>query len=227
MSSVMSGEISGEPASVQTRPSLLDRLKSGEDSEGWHEFYRVYGKLVRDFAIRAGLTGTEADDVVQETAVGVARNLPGFQYDPTKCRFKTWLLNLSSWRIKDQIKKRRAGERFVGPAPAGGKPTSSDQDSRRTATVERVPDPAGDTLDVMFEAEWQESLLSVALDRIKSKFTLKQFQAFDLHARNGWPAADVARSLGLSIANVYVTKHRIAAALKKETAKLEKELEQG
>ena len=93
-------------SSIQTRPSLLNRLKTGDDTGSWQEFYRVYGKLVRDFAIQAGLTDTEADEVVQETAIAVSRHLPEFRYDPKVCRFKTWLLNQSSWRIIDQIKKR-------------------------------------------------------------------------------------------------------------------------
>jgi hypothetical protein len=38
-------------SSIQTRPSLLNRLRAGDDAESWQEFYRVYGKLVRDFAI--------------------------------------------------------------------------------------------------------------------------------------------------------------------------------
>src|SRR5882672_8614361 len=96
-------------SSIQTRPSLLNRLKTGDDVESWQEFYRVYGKLVRDFAIQAGLTDTEADEVVQETAIAMARNLPEFHYDPKVCRFKTWLLNQASWRIKDQFKKRQVG----------------------------------------------------------------------------------------------------------------------
>jgi len=100
---------SGEHSSIQTRPSLLNRLKSGDDDASWQEFYRVYGKLVRDFAIQAGLTDTEADEVVQETAIATARNLPEFRYDPKVCRFKTWLLNQASWRIKDQFKKRQVG----------------------------------------------------------------------------------------------------------------------
>ena len=55
--------------------------------------------------------------------------------------------------------------------------------------------------------------------------TLKQSQIFDLHALNEWPAAEVAKSLGVSVANVYVTKHRVAASVKKEMARLEKEME--
>ena len=51
---------------------------------------------MRDFAIQAGLMDTEADEVVQETAITVARHLPEFHYDPKVCRFKTWLLNLSN-----------------------------------------------------------------------------------------------------------------------------------
>src|SRR5687768_2000992 len=103
-----------EASSIQTRPSLLDRLKTSDDHESWQEFYRLYGKLVRDFAIHAGLTDTEADEVVQETAIAVSRHLPGFNYDPSVCRFKTWLLNQSSWRIKDQLKKRRRDATLAG-----------------------------------------------------------------------------------------------------------------
>src|SRR5687767_11144618 len=102
----MTSMVPDEPSSIQTRPSLLNRLKAGDDAESWLQFYRVYGKLVRDFAIHAGLTDTEADEVVQETAIATGRNLPKFRYDPKVCRFKTWLLSQASWRIKDQFKKR-------------------------------------------------------------------------------------------------------------------------
>jgi RNA polymerase sigma-70 factor (ECF subfamily) len=214
---------SGEPSSIQTRPSLLNRLKEGDDAESWQEFYRIYGKLVRNFAIRAGLTDTEADEVVQETAIAVARHLPDFCYDPKVCRFKTWLLNQTSWRIKDQIKKRKA--EHVPPAPQSGETPDLRSDDTRTATVERVPDSATPNLDELFETEWRNHLLALALERVKTKFTLKQFQIFDLHALNEWPAADVAKSLGVSVANVYVTKHRVQAALRKEMKRLEAELE--
>src|SRR5438128_789076 len=104
-------------SSIQTRSSLLNRLRTGDDAASWQEFYRIYGKLVRDFAIQAGLTDTEADEVVQETAIAMARHLPDFRYDPKVCRFKTWLLNQSSWRIKDQLKKRQRATAFTGETP--------------------------------------------------------------------------------------------------------------
>src|SRR5687767_3007763 len=93
--------------SLETRPSLLQRLQSGDDPQSWQEFYKTYGGLIRFFAEKAGLTADEAEEVVQETAIGVSRRLPEFVYDPKVCRFKTWLLNLVRWRIQDQIRKRR------------------------------------------------------------------------------------------------------------------------
>lgn len=222
----MTAMAADEPSSIQTRPSLLNRLKTGDDA-GWQDFYRIYGKLVRDFAIQAGLTSTEADEVVQETAIAMSRKLPEYRYDPKVCRFKTWLLNQASWRIKDQLKKRKHTGGFVGgsPATAGEAPALPNDDTARTATINRVPDPAAVDLEGLFDAEWRKNLFAAALERVKEKFSLKQFQIFDLLVLKEWPAAEVAKSLGVSLANVYVIRHRISTAIKKETKQLEKQLE--
>lgn len=209
--------VADDSTSIQTRPSLLTRLKQGDDTGGWQEFYQIYGKLVRDFAIQAGLTDTEADEVVQETAIAMARHLPEYRYEPQVCRFKTWLLNQASWRIKDQFKKRyKHPQAHRNSALAREEP-----DTARTSTLHRVPDAGAPDLDALFEKQWQQNLLAAALEWVKAKFSLKQFQMFDLAALKGWPAADVAKHLGVTTANVYVTRHRIAAALKRETRRLE------
>src|SRR5215471_12329301 len=161
-----------------------------------------------------------ANEVVQETAIAVSRHLPEFRYDPKVCRFKTWLLNQTSWRVKDQLKKRKRTARFAGNASAPPK-----DDSTRTDTIHRVPDPASVDLEPVFETQWRQSLFTLALERVKEKFSLKQFQIFDLLVLKEWPAADVAKSLGVSVANIYVTRHRISAAVAKEIKRLEKELE--
>jgi RNA polymerase sigma-70 factor (ECF subfamily) len=210
-----------EPSSIQTRPSLLNRLKSGDDAESWQTFYRIYGKLVRDFAMQAGLTSTEADEVVQETAIVLARHLPEYRYDPKVCRFKTWLLNQTTWRIKDQFKKRKRESALI----QHHRPKPDDDETARTATINRVPDSGVEDLKTVFETQWRKSLFDEALERVRPKFTLKQFQVFDLVVLKEWPTADVAKSLGISLANIYVIRHRISAAIKKETKRLEEQIE--
>ncbi len=177
---MMTAMATDEPSSLKTRPSLLNRLKSGDDTESWQAFYRIYGKLVRDFSAQAGLTDTEADEVVQETAIALARHLPEYHYDPKVCRFKTWLLNQTSWRIKDQFKKRKKNTAQTHL------PRRGDEETARTATINRVPDAAAPDLDVMFEQQWHRSLFDVALERAKEKFSLKQFQIFDLVVLKEW-----------------------------------------
>jgi DNA-directed RNA polymerase specialized sigma24 family protein len=92
--------------SISTRATLLERLRQWDDHSGWQEFFNIYWRLIHRVALRAGLKEDEAEDVVQETVIAVARNMPQFRYDPTRCSFKTWLLNMTRWRIVDRIRRR-------------------------------------------------------------------------------------------------------------------------
>ncbi len=204
-----------ESPSLRTRPSLIAGLQAG-DEDRWHEFFRIYGPVIRGFALKAGLSDTEADEVVQETSIGVARNVEEFRYDPAKCRFKTWLLNLASWRVKNQFGKRRRWEDLKqAPIVVDGEQPSSAR-----------PEIVGvDAWAALWEGEWQAKLLEVAVAKIRLEFSATQFQIFDLNVLKEWPARDVARSLGVSMASVYLAKHRVSTALKQELTRLENQWE--
>lgn len=208
-----------EGTSLRTRPSLVSGLKAG-DEDRWHEFFRLYGPAIRGFALKAGLTETEADEVVQETCIGVARNVAEYRYEPERCRFKTWLLNLASWRVKNQFSKRKrwnAGQPLIPGGP----------DLTRDGPPESVmpAHPGSDDFAVLWDAEWRAQLLRAALEKVQSTFSATQFQIFDLNVLKEWPARDVAKALGVSLASVYLAKHRVSSALKKEVARLERRLE--
>jgi RNA polymerase sigma-70 factor (ECF subfamily) len=200
--------------SYPTRPSLLNRLKDTQDHQSWQMFSDVYGRLIFGFAIKAGLNETEAEEVVQETLIAAAKNLPEFRYNPKVCSFKTWLLNLSGWRVQDQLRRRQS---TTAPNPA----RPSADETARTATVERVPDPASVQLEAIWDREWQTTLLEAALEKVKAQTDSKQWQMFDLYALKEWSVKDVAKALGVSVGRVYLVKHRVSAQLKKEIKRLE------
>ncbi len=204
--------------SLATHTSLIERLKDLDDQGSWQEFYTTYRKLIFSFALQHDLTPTEAEEVVQETVITVARNLPGFRYDRTRCSFKTWLFQVTLWRIRDQLRKRH-------PAEASPHLHRQPGEGDRTSTVERVPGPEAEQPDALWEEEWKKDLLERALERVQGQVPEKPFQIFDLYARQGWPAREVARSLGVSLARVYVTKHRIAKLLSKEIQRLQRRAE--
>lgn len=200
--------------SYPTRPSLLERLKDTDDQRSWEEFDGIYGPLIRRFALKAGCTEAEADDVTQDTMAAASQHLPKFRYEPKRCSFKTWLLNLTRWRVTDQLRRRL-------PATSQPAPVDSSADGTRTATIERVPDPGGAELERVWDGEWRAALLERALERVKLQVDLKQWQIFDLYALKEWKPAEVARALGVNVARVYLTKHRVGALLKAEMRKLE------
>ena len=199
---------------IPTRDSLLSRLKDWQDDESWREFFNTYWKLVYGVALKAGLTEQEAEEVVQETVITVARRIPEFKYDPAVCSFKTWLLNLTRWRIVDQLRKRRpnASARF---RPEG---------TARTATVERLADPVSLNLDAVWNQEWEHQILEAAIRRVKGKVNPEHYQIFHLCVFKEWPVKKVAGELNVSAAQVYLAKHRVGVLLKKEIKAMEKRM---
>ena len=193
--------------SIATRETLLERLKRVEDHASWQEFFDTYWRLIYGFAIKAGLNEDEARDVVQDTVVTVARNLPEFRYDPAKCAFKTWLLNLTRWRIVDQLRKRKSR------APLS---SFSSQDEVEGAAMEEKPDPVGHDLETIWNAEWEANLLEAAAQRVKRQVKPKQYQMFYLHVLKELPVKEVAARVGASVGSVYLAKHRIGRLFKRE-----------
>src|SRR5262245_27847264 len=155
---------------LPTRQSLLSRLKDWQNEESWREFFDDYWRLIYGLAIKCGLTATEAQEVVQETMLSVAKQMPGFKYDPALGSFKGWLLQITRRRIADQVRKR--------PPTV---PARRDKSSDRTATIEQMADPADQTLDNLWNDEWQQNLLHTATERVKRRVSPKQFQMFDLY----------------------------------------------
>ena len=97
----MSGPTSQRRA---TRSSFLERLKNWSDQESWRRFILDYGRVIRASAVKAGLRSDEADDVVQETLLSVARSIPGFIYDRSKGTFEGWVCRIAQLRVIGWIK---------------------------------------------------------------------------------------------------------------------------
>lgn len=196
---------------IPTRASLLSRIKDWEDRASWQDFFDTYWRLIYGTARKAGLSDAEAQDIVQETVLSVAKKVEGFKYDPAVCSFKTWMLRLTRWRIINQLKKRGAeAARFMTAA------SSSAKRSDDTATIDRIPDPGGNDLEAIWESEWENNLLNAALERVKRRVEPEQFQIYDLYCVAGWPVWKVAQTLGVNAGRVYLAKHRIGRLLRQE-----------
>jgi RNA polymerase sigma factor (sigma-70 family) len=206
--------ISNPDELAPTRHSLLERLRDLGDNASWQEFFDTYWKLIYCAALKFGLSDHEAEEVVQETVIGVARKMETFRYEPEVCSFKGWLMHVTRRRIIDHLRKRQTRQRGFIPLPAD------------TATSElglQIPDAAAErAFDGMWDEEWQKNLVDAAMERVKRKVTSEHYQIFYLHKVKNMAGRDIGELLGISRAKVYVVCHRVARLVKREAEQLER-----
>ena len=197
-----------------TRKSLIERLEKWDDRASWDEFYRTYATFVFRVACKAGLNEMEANDVVQETFIRVAKNLQAGKFDRNKGSFKSWLMNQCRWRIIDQFRARSKDL-------AASQPMRNDDGERRTDIIENFADPKGDQLERMWNQEWNSNLTELALRSVKSKVSPLQYQIFHCYVVKEWGVDKVKEELGVTATQVYLAKHRVGRIMRKEIERLE------
>jgi RNA polymerase sigma factor (sigma-70 family) len=204
-----------EAAYAHTRKSLIARLDNWEDQRTWDDFYKTYWKLIYSVAVKAGMRQDEAFDVVQETILSIAKQSKKNMYDPEKGSFKSWLMNMTRWRINDQFRKRKKDTAMSI--------SEWSDEGRKTSVIDSVEDNQVSTLERLWDVEWKKNLADAALARVKSQVSPKQYQIFDCYVIREWDADKVKSQLGVSMSQVYLAKHRVGKILKKELARLNKD----
>jgi RNA polymerase sigma-70 factor (ECF subfamily) len=196
---------------LPTRTSLLRRLKQWEDQESWRDFFDTYWKLIYGAAVKAGLNDAEAQDVVQDTVIAVAKKIEDFKYDSAVDSFKGWLLYLTRKRVALHYRKRERDR--GGP--------SRDSTAGLFNELEQLPDPVATDFETIWNEEWERNLADAALARVKQQVNPKQFQIFNFYVLKQWSVQEVAKTLGVTVAQIYLAKHRISALVKKEVNRLQ------
>ena len=198
---------------IPTRTTLLGRLKDWRDDSSWQDFFDTYWKLIYGVAIKAGLTAAEAEDVVQETMISVAKKISVFKYNRNVGSFKGWLLKTTRWRITDQFRKRKLHS---------ASPLAFDEADTDTQSTSEMLDPASLNWETMWEAEWEKNLLDAAIVKVKRRLDPEKFQIFDFYVNKEWPPDKVANAFGISTDQVYLAKHRVLEMIKEEVERLKK-----
>ncbi|PWU18195.1 MAG: RNA polymerase subunit sigma [Verrucomicrobia bacterium] len=205
-------------AVLPTRQSLLSRLRDWQDQEGWREFFDTYWRLIYNVARRSGLADAEAQEVVQLTFIYLSRRMPKFQYQPAKGSFKSWLRVVTRSRINDYLRSERHDHaRMREPLASEAGETGS--------ILEELPDPAADALDEVWQREWEENLLNAAFRKLRPKVGAQQLLIFRLATQGDLPLTQVARKLDVSLAQVYLARHRVGKLLKAEVERLRQQTE--
>ncbi len=202
-----------------TRHSLLSRLRNLDDQESWRSFFEIYWQMLYNVARKSGLDDAAAQDVVQDTVIGVAKAMPDFQYDPSRGSFKQWVLCIVRRRILDHLRRT-----YRQPPRAEISLEILEEDE---IPADALIDSSGSHIEAAWDSEWQRTVFEAALAKVRQTVQPQYFQVFDYCVLKGWPASKVANTLGISSARVYLAKHRVAQAMKQAVREINDERTRG
>ena len=179
---------------ITTSLSLLQRVRSGTETQSWNRFVNLYTPVIYRWVRGQGIPAHDASDTVQEVFRALVRALPTFERN-VPGGFGRWLRTVTRNKCRDYF-RRQATNRSV---------TNSDY-----MPTER------DHVAEFTEAEYRNSLARNALEIMRSEFEETTWQACWLHVVSGKSAADISEQLGISTNAVYVNKSRVLRRLREE-----------
>ena len=183
-----------------TRSSVLKAVADTKNEAAWQRLFDLYAGFVFSIARSKGLNDADADDIVQTVFADLARNLPTFEYDRAKGRFRSYLTGLVNWRVMDRLKASKRDAEL------------------KTNFWEEAKAVGGD--DDFSEREWQAAALEEALRRIKPEVRPEHYAAFVASAVEGQDTDAVAKLHGLSRDNLYQIRKRLTAKLQEKATEV-------
>lgn len=195
-------ETQGELLSL-TREYLRQRF-AGIDPESvlvraWERFHQVYSQMIRRFAYSCGVAGSDLDDCQQEVWRAVLAELPRFEYDSNRGRFRSWLYQMVKRKAVDAARRR-----IRKPAV----PLSS--------LSIRGWEPRGPVCDpsVALEQRWNEELLEVVLGELRSELSERSFRVLQMRSLEQRSVEETAAALALTPDQVRARHHRALRKLR-------------
>jgi RNA polymerase sigma factor (sigma-70 family) len=192
---------------VDTRPSLLLRIRDPRDAEAWRTFANLYAPLVFQHCRRKQLQDADATDLTQDVLLVVAQSIRNFVYEPHRGRFRDWLWTITNHRLGRFLARKQQ------------------QNAAVVSVEELAVDPIAAS-DVEWTADFNARVLNAALERIRPHFEPATWRAFECAWLENRTAAATADELGVPIETVYVAKSRVLKRLAEEVRLLAEDLPQ-
>jgi len=200
---------SGESwAETATRASIFLKLKQSDSAPrelAWKQFYEHYAPVISSYAYRKGATKQQADEVVQDVICGFFEASPRFVYDPSRGRFRGYLMTCVARALSRKNAARSRGS---------------------TVSVDQV-EISDDRDEELWEKLWQQQMLRRAMAIVREQYLhkgkLHTFLAFEQNVVLGVSAPDTAKQLGVNVASVHAAKTRVTEKLREVRAMLHDE----
>ena len=189
-----------------TSISLLDRAREDAGSDSWEQLVAIYSPLLRRWVGRFEIQASDADDLVQEVLIAIAREIPGFKHSGRTGAFRSWIRTMLVHRLQNHWRSKK-----YRPSVKGG-----------ASVLDQLCelDDASSGVSQMWDSEHDRHVLSKLLTLLRPRFQEHTWQAFERQMLDGKSPDVVAKELDMPIHSVYVAKSRVLNAMRNEAAGL-------
>ncbi|MCG8651224.1 MAG: sigma-70 family RNA polymerase sigma factor, partial [Pirellulales bacterium] len=163
--------------------------------------------MIYRLARARGLQDADAQDLVQQVLISVAKAIPRWHRAETGVRFRHWLRRVAKNAILNALARQ--------PKDRGGGSAMMD-------LLKKRPDPDR-TAETQIETEYRRELYLQAAQQVRTSVRLETWQAFQRTVIEGQSVDTAARQLDCNVGVIYAARSRIIRRLREAVRRLEQE----
>jgi len=192
----------GTALMLDTSVSLLERIASHSQDKDWDRLLSIYRPFIDSQVRRYPQLIDQADDISQEIAMVLVRELPQFQRQRDGS-FRVWLRQVAVNQIRNASRKQKGQ-----PIPLGNSPTLDEQ-------LDDLSNPAS-IASKRWDDEHDREVLRRVIEIVREEVNPTHWIAFQAHVLDGKSADLVSREMGITINLVHLAKSRITKRMQSE-----------
>lgn len=195
-------ELSMSP--LETRQSLIVRLKSAQNELAWRDFVCTYEVFLNQLARRQGVPERHIPDVTQQILLTIARSIDGWKDDGNVASFRRWLSTVA----RNVVIRFMARERKQAGGIGG---------SELLAQLQNVEDKP----EQKYIQRYQHELVVWAAEQVRHEFLDTSWRAFWATVIEEKSVDEVAAEIKVTPGSIYMSRSRIMARIRKKVAEVE------
>lgn len=188
---------------LETRKSLIVRLKNEQNDSAWRDFVCTYEGFLNRLVRRQGVPERHVPDVTQQILLAIAKSVDGWSDDGNAASFRRWLTTVS----RNVVVRFMSRERKQAGGVGGSDLIAALQN------IEATPDDNS-------IRQYEHELIVWAAEQVRHEFLETSWRAFWLTVIDGQSVEDVAKELGVSPGSIYMSRSRIMAKIKARIAEV-------
>lgn len=189
---------------LETRKSLIIRLKNEQNESAWRDFVCTYEAFLNRLVSRHGVPQRHIPDVTQQILMVIAKSVDGWQDDGNPASFRRWLGSVSRNVVLRFMTRERKQAGGVGGSDV----------LTALGAVESPPDQEQ-------IQRYRYELILWAAEQVRHDFLDSSWRAFWFTVIEQRSVEEVARELGVSPGSIYMSRSRIMSRIREKVAEVD------